>query len=410
MKTLLWAAAAILVPSAFGQGPDQARQLLAKVNAEFSGHAKVRNVSAIRYKTTTTIRVPQGEVTSPTDMQFELPDRAHVEIEFPIGRFIEVVSPESGFTDFQGKVTQLSAEQKADYIAGLERNLFLLLQRSFDPDFSVSMAGDVIVGSRNTKRLKVEVAGSITYLFVDPESGRVLREDFDKLGSDGSVSKTSMTFSDWRNVAGYSSPFKSTFESGDGTSGKVQINEVELNPPANPDLFTKTPILLSLVPFSPTAVGMSLPSSGEAAKGENSSLSSGTITVVSDPGGAQVYVNDKFRGLTSESDGRLVIDALENSAVTLRISLPGYEDFTGDVELQNGASKTVKAALKTKGPTPLSMNDLEALLRNGVSKTRIIYFLNTYGVDFKLSPEAQSQLRSYGADDSVLLAVATSKR
>jgi hypothetical protein len=135
-----------------------------------------------------------------------------------------------------------------------------------------------------------------------------------------------------------------------------------------------------------------------------------TLKVIAQPGGAQVYVDDKFKGSTSEKEGVLVVENLSPGSSKVRLSQKGFVDFIQNVTLTAGETAKLETNLAAEGPKPLGEPEIEEALKNGVPKTRIMGLIKEYGVDFTLTNEFEQSLRTVGADSDLLLAIAKSKK
>jgi len=133
------------------------------------------------------------------------------------------------------------------------------------------------------------------------------------------------------------------------------------------------------------------------------------LKIVTNPASAQVYINDEFKG-TSSGDGVLVIGKLNKGKYRLRVSMPGFDDWTRDLELGPGLPNSLEATLKVTGPPPLSLQDVVGLLKGGISRVRAATLVKERGVDFALNDSIEQQIRTAGGDSDLLLAIATSKR
>ena len=133
------------------------------------------------------------------------------------------------------------------------------------------------------------------------------------------------------------------------------------------------------------------------------------LTVVTQPGQAQVYLDDEPRGVTS-SDGRLLLKNLSLGAHRLRLSLAGYKEWTQTVELAAGDVKQVEAKLQPAGPKPLTLPEVEEALKNGLPNPRVTQLVKQFGVDFAVTDEVEQRLRAVGADGDLLLAIAKARK
>jgi hypothetical protein len=71
---------------------------------------------------------------------------------------------------------------------------------------------------------------------------------------------------------------------------------------------------------------------------------SGIIAVTSDPGGADIWVDDSFTGQTP---AKLVLAPGKHR---IRVSLQGYEEWTRDTEVGDGSEATLNIRLTKQTP------------------------------------------------------------
>ncbi|HEV2021771.1 MAG TPA: PEGA domain-containing protein [Terriglobales bacterium] len=127
------------------------------------------------------------------------------------------------------------------------------------------------------------------------------------------------------------------------------------------------------------------------------------------PGGAQVYLNDEFKG-GSSADGSLVVAKLPKGSYRVRVSLAGYNDWNQNVEVKPGPSMRLEAKLERAGPPPLSVDDVVGLLQGSVSPVRAATLVKERGVDFDLNDEVEKRIRGAGGDSDLLLTIARSRK
>ena len=134
------------------------------------------------------------------------------------------------------------------------------------------------------------------------------------------------------------------------------------------------------------------------------------LRVTAQPGGVQVYLDDQFKGITSSDEGLLVIGDLKPGSYRIRLTQPGYKDWTSSVSVASGEEEKIAAKLIPAGPRPLSVDEVEEALRNGISNKRVMEFVGQFGVDFALTDDIEQRLRAVGADDTLLLAITKTKK
>ena len=74
--------------------------------------------------------------------------------------------------------------------------------------------------------------------FVDPQSGKILRESYKTMGRSGPVDGET-AFSDWKQVDGLNLPFHRDNKQGGQNSSTVQFTSIQLNPTVDPKIFDK---------------------------------------------------------------------------------------------------------------------------------------------------------------------------
>ena len=138
-------------------------------------------------------------------------------------------------------------------------------------------------------------------------------------------------------------------------------------------------------------------------------LKTADLTLLTQPGQAQVYLDDEPRGVTS-SEGRLLLKNLSTGAHRLRLSLTGYKEWTQTLELAAGDTKQVEAKLQPAGLKPLGLAEIEDALKNGLPNARVTTLVKEFGVDFAVTDEVEKRLRAAGADSDLLLAIMKAKK
>ena len=135
-----------------------------------------------------------------------------------------------------------------------------------------------------------------------------------------------------------------------------------------------------------------------------------TLQIEAQPGNAEFYVDDQFKGTTS-AEGRLVVADLAPGEHRLRLARKGYQEWSRTVRLTAGETRTVEVQLAEAVPeTALSLDDTLKLLNAGVTPARLETIVKQRGVAFELTEEAERKLREAGATAELLLAIAKAKK
>jgi hypothetical protein len=342
---------ACLLPSMLSaQTADRARALIARVTEETFGGAKIDQVQSLREKTIMTFPSPAGEQTLEGDLYFMLPDSAHMEMLVQGTPMTMVTTSRTSFVQAAGRIIDMTPVMAEDIRNNMRRNVFLLLHHAHDPDFRAAIVGSQTIGDVDTTILEVRVGNEVTQLYVEESTGRVYGESFRSVTDHGPVQRD-IVFSDWRLVEGFSTPFQSdVMENGIPTGHSVVLG-IELNPEYDPGLFQRPPKMLPQ-PYHPARALLSVP---------------------------KVFTQPESQ-----------------PAVTAKASAP----------VPVPAKTATPAAGSDK---PLSIDDIEPLLRLGVKK-RVSDLIEQYGVDFGLSDGVEKRLRTDGADDALLLRIAKNRK
>jgi hypothetical protein len=134
----------------------------------------------------------------------------------------------------------------------------------------------------------------------------------------------------------------------------------------------------------------------------------GRIMLTTTPGSAQVYVDDVFKGASSEK-GLLTIEASPGSHM-VRINHADYKEWSQSVYFENESGTPVTVTLARAGPEPLTEDEIEQGLTAGITPARMADKVKELGVSFNLNDDIEKKLRAAGADSDLLLAIAKNKR
>ena len=133
------------------------------------------------------------------------------------------------------------------------------------------------------------------------------------------------------------------------------------------------------------------------------------LSLITQPGGVQVYVDERFKGITSEQAGTLVIEGLAPGSHQLRLTLPGYKEWSQQITLAAGETLPVSAKLEAAGPKPLAFEEVEEVVKN-YPKKQAMKSIKQFGVDFAMTAERETRLRAAGADGELLYLITQSKK
>jgi hypothetical protein len=375
---------------ACAQQPLDAEVLLDKVQRFEERGGKLADVRGIRESLFSEV-VSKGTTTLFQVAELTDFERDYVEFHSVHGDGYAVRSPQGGYNFFAEKVTDFPAADLEKFFGWQHLTSLVVVPRRRSGEYSFQVLGSDVVDGTPVRLLRVSYRDLWTVWSIEANTGRILRT----ANSDGDV----LEISDWRVVGGIAFPFRLVRTSRSGDISRLQMQEVEWNPVAADGLFQKPrTISLKNVPFHPAAVTA------------NVLTGNGTMQVVSLPHGAQLYLDDVPKGVTSDSEGRLVLEDVAPGSHRVRLTAAGFKEWNKTVAVESGDTLAVDATLERSGPPPFSASEVEQMLRGGVSPKRAAVLVKERGVDFALDDALEHRLRAAGADGDLLLAIAKAKK
>jgi len=215
----------------------EGRALAAKVAAAMGGLPKLKSIKTMRE--TMAQGEPGGGASTQVDVTIAFPDSMHVDVTTPQGVLMLVTAPNASFMAMAGRGSRaLPPDQKTDMLAQLHHDLVYVAQHADDPAFSFAAAGTEKIGDVDAAIL--DIGGAIPWLrwYIDPKSGRILREKYKGMGQSGAFDGQT-DLSDWRTADGLSMPYLHKNQQNGQETSVVEFKTIELNPTVDPKLFEK---------------------------------------------------------------------------------------------------------------------------------------------------------------------------
>jgi zinc protease len=229
--------------SSLGSGPEKTETkesnpeglaLAAKVAQALGGDAKLKSVKSLRSAFILTQKVGNVPGTIQVESTIIFPDRMRAELQTAQGTFSMIVTPDSGFVAAGDQVQDMPSSRKQETVEQIHRDLIYLGQHISDPAFSFSAAGKDKSGNDELAIVDVSGPGVNMRWFVDPQSGRLVRETY-KAGAVDSET----AFSDWKAVDGLNLPFHRENRQNGKESSTSEFSKIEINPQLDPKTFEK---------------------------------------------------------------------------------------------------------------------------------------------------------------------------
>jgi zinc protease len=217
----------------------EGKALAAKVVAAMGGEAKLAGIKSIKAKLTITRKTPQGDFPLPMETMIVFPDHLHADMQTPGGAMEIVVSPDAAFMTMPGQgVHDFPAPQKAESLEQIKRDPIFIAAHWKDPNVFFHAGGTEKVGGVEARIVDVNAAGAAIRWFVDPQTGRILKETYRTLGQTGPVQgETSME--NWQPLGGVTIPLLRKNKQNGEDSSAAEYTSLEINPTVDPKIFEK---------------------------------------------------------------------------------------------------------------------------------------------------------------------------
>jgi hypothetical protein len=203
------------------------------------GEAKLAAIKSVNAELTVTQKTPQGEFPMQMETVIVYPDHLHAEMQTPNGTVNIVVTPDAAFMAIPGQgMRDFPASQKAESLEQIKRDPIFIASHANDPSVFFRAGGTEKVGDIDARIVDVNSAGVAIRWFVDPQSGRILKETYRTL-SQGQPAQGETDMEDWKPVNGLNIPFVRKNKQNGQDSSKSEYTSLEFNPSVDPKLFEK---------------------------------------------------------------------------------------------------------------------------------------------------------------------------
>jgi zinc protease len=214
----------------------EGKALAAKVARAMGGLPRLQSIKSMHVNIAES---DSGNPPSPVDVFLQFPDSMHVEVQSPQGNLTIVASPRAAFMSIPGRGSRdMPAAQKSEMLAQMHHDLVYVAQHAEDPAFTFTAAGIEKLGTIDAAIL--DIGGAIPWLrwYIDPSTGRILREKYKGMGQGGPFDGES-DLSDWRTADGVTLPYKHQNKQNGEQTSTAEFKKIELNPQIDPKMFDK---------------------------------------------------------------------------------------------------------------------------------------------------------------------------
>jgi zinc protease len=218
---------------------EEGKALAAKVVAALGGEAKLSTIKAVKAKLTLTQKTPQGDFPLQMETVIVFPDHLHAEMQTPGGAMNIVVTPDAAFMAVPGQGSRdFPASQKAETLEQIKRDPIFIASHWNDPNVFFRAAGTEKVGDVEARIVDVNAAGAAIRWYVDPKTGRILKETYATL-SQGGPTQGETDMDGWKPIDGLTLPLIRHNKQNGQDSSTAEYTALELNPTVDPKLFDK---------------------------------------------------------------------------------------------------------------------------------------------------------------------------
>jgi zinc protease len=180
----------------------------------------------------------QQEGQPPIDVTILYPDHMQVAIETPGGPMSMVATPKAAFMAAQGQVRDLPESRKKESLEQIKRDLVFIAQHAVDPSFFFAANGSERIGDVQASIVDINAQGTAMRWYIDPKTGRILRETYPAMGQSGPV-QGQTDLADWKDFDGVTLPAKRLNKQKGQDSSVVEFLDIHFNPQVDAKVFEK---------------------------------------------------------------------------------------------------------------------------------------------------------------------------
>jgi zinc protease len=218
---------------------EEGKAIAAKVAAALGGESKLSTIKSIKAKITLTQKTPQGDFPMQMESVIVFPDHLHAEMQTPDGTIKIVATPEAAFVNLpNGQTQNWPDSRKAETLEQIKRDPIFIAGHAKDANVFFRAAGTEKVGNIDARIVDVNAAGAAIRWFVDPQTGRILKETYSTVGQHGPAQgETDMD--EWKPMGGLTIPTVRHNKQNGQDSSTAEYTAIEFNPAVDPKLFEK---------------------------------------------------------------------------------------------------------------------------------------------------------------------------
>ena len=222
-----------------GREHERALAVVMRAIAAKGGAARLESVRTVTATGNTTMYMPTGPVVADTMTYFEYPERFRVEVDLPSGRLVQVYADGQAWLQSPEGIQDAPPTLRDDFRASARRDLIPLLLRAAAGELEVRPLLDAV--DEHGEPTGVEISAddvSPVRVYLDPETGLVVRQTYQSYGEDG-FQETEELYSDYRLVEGVQVAFRAIVRRGGFSVLERHLSGLTFNDELDADLFAK---------------------------------------------------------------------------------------------------------------------------------------------------------------------------
>lgn len=221
------------------EGQAEARALLDRAVAAVGGAEALDSARSLRVQASVAQETPQGPMDLSVAEIHLFPDRYRQEVTLPFGSMSMVLSGDAGFATTPQGVVDIPPSRLETMRQQADRNVLALLRARNDPEFVATMLDAGELDGTPLERLQVDVAGQVTVVGIDPETGEIRQLVYQGTGPTGAPTEVTETYSDWRDAGALRYPFAIVGSFDGEEMQRVTVEEVEVDGEVDESLFER---------------------------------------------------------------------------------------------------------------------------------------------------------------------------
>lgn len=214
------------------------KAILSKAIEGVGGAEKLSALKTLVVEMTTTLKMQGNSLDLQQTVKMDIPDRVRRDLSTPMGSGTIVVTPDYAFQQSDRGTVPLPGSAAKQARLEIQREFLVLLKKAASDDLHPVAAGSEEIDGMPVDLVQIDLEGTPHTLAVERTSGHIVRLSYhgDFRGQPADIVQT---FSDFREVDGYTFPFAASSSANGNEVGAVAIKSVAVNQTIDESAFAK---------------------------------------------------------------------------------------------------------------------------------------------------------------------------